>query len=313
MIAAEFARFLGIPFTRQANITDIIEAVCGVCADVRTTAVLVDEIHNLNIATRTGAEASDTLKYFSERVPATFVLAGINVERAGLLSGPRGEQIAGRYSMVRTGPFPRLRRDPGRHRRHREDHPQGHGRHPRRHRLPGHWAGKAVTAATRPEAPLPIRPRQVETADSYVRRLAAANHLRFSYLRRYLATPQGSFGPVDPGLLAALADREPDAILRAFPELAPAPGPRTRHGPRHESQRSKAEAARHQRKEATQEKYAAIRRDDASGMSEQRSSAGTTSDAAPSSRRSPRPNRRRGRSSTATRQPRTACTLSSTR
>jgi hypothetical protein len=34
------------------------------------------------------------------------VLAGINVERAGLLAGPRGEQIAGRYSMVRTGPFP---------------------------------------------------------------------------------------------------------------------------------------------------------------------------------------------------------------
>jgi AAA domain len=106
MIAAEFARFLGIPVTRQANITDIIEAVCGVCTDTRTTAVCVDEIHNLNIATRPGAEASDTLKYFSERIPATFVLAGINVERAGLLSGTRGEQIAGRYSMVRTGSFP---------------------------------------------------------------------------------------------------------------------------------------------------------------------------------------------------------------
>ena len=34
-----------------------------------------------------------------------FVFAGINVERAGLLSGARGEQIAGRFSMVRTGPF----------------------------------------------------------------------------------------------------------------------------------------------------------------------------------------------------------------
>ena len=107
MIAAEFARFLGIPVTRRANITDIIEAVCGVCTDTRTSVVCVDEIHNLNIATRAGAEASDTLKYFSERIPATFVLAGINVERAGLLSGTRGEQIAGRFSMVRTGPFPR--------------------------------------------------------------------------------------------------------------------------------------------------------------------------------------------------------------
>jgi hypothetical protein len=70
MIAAEFARFLGIPVTRQANITDIIEAVCGVCTDTKVTAICVDEIHNLNIATRTGAEASDTLKYFSERIPA---------------------------------------------------------------------------------------------------------------------------------------------------------------------------------------------------------------------------------------------------
>jgi Bacterial TniB protein len=102
---AEFARFLGLPVTRRANITDIIEAVCGVCADTRTSVICVDEIHNLNIATRAGAEASDTLKYFSERIPATFVLAGINVERAGLLSGTRGEQIAGRYSMIRTSPF----------------------------------------------------------------------------------------------------------------------------------------------------------------------------------------------------------------
>jgi hypothetical protein len=29
------------------------------------------------------------------------------VERAGLLSGTRGEQIAGRFSMIRTGPFGR--------------------------------------------------------------------------------------------------------------------------------------------------------------------------------------------------------------
>ena len=107
MIAAEFARFLGLPVTRRANITDIIEAVCGVCTDTHTSVVCVDEIHNLNIATRVGAEASDTLNYLSERIPPTIELAGISSERAGLLSGTRGEQIAGRFSMVRTGPFPR--------------------------------------------------------------------------------------------------------------------------------------------------------------------------------------------------------------
>ncbi len=105
MVAVEFARFLGLPLSRRSNITDIIEAVCGVCTDTKTSVICVDEIHNLNIATRSGAEASDTLKYFSERIPATFVFAGISVERAGLLSGARGEQIAGRFSMVRTGPF----------------------------------------------------------------------------------------------------------------------------------------------------------------------------------------------------------------
>jgi hypothetical protein len=43
----------------------------------------------------------------NERIPATFVYAGLNVEREGLLSGTRGQQIAGRFSMVNTGPFPR--------------------------------------------------------------------------------------------------------------------------------------------------------------------------------------------------------------
>ncbi len=109
--------------------------------------------------------------------------------------------------------------------------------------------------------PLPIhpRPRRSETADSYLRRLAAANHLRFTYLRRYLARPQGSYGPVDPRRLAALAARELPAILLALPELAPAARPPARRYTQEDIQRSNA---------AKREKYAAIRRDAAIGMSE---------------------------------------------
>ena len=113
-----------------------------------------------------------------------------------------------------------------------------------------------------PGASLPVRPRprRGETADSYLRRLAAANHLRFSYLRRYLAIPRGSYGPIDPGQMAALAGREPRAILRAFPELAPsARRPGTRRYTRENAERNHA---------AKREKYEAIRRDDANGMSE---------------------------------------------
>ncbi len=113
MLAVEFARFLGIPVIGRANITDVIEAVCGVMTDTRTTVVCVDEIHNLKLATRNGAEVSDTLKYFSERIPATFVYAGINVEREGLFSGTRGQQIAGRFTMIPATPFPYAAEWPG--------------------------------------------------------------------------------------------------------------------------------------------------------------------------------------------------------
>ncbi|WP_432171142.1 AAA family ATPase [Streptomyces sp. 1222.5] len=106
MIAAEFARFLGLPTTRQFNITDIIEAVVGVCTKARTGLVLVDELHNISLTTRHGAEVADTLKYFSERIPATFIYAGIDIEHSTLLSGTRGAQIAGRFTLIPSHPFP---------------------------------------------------------------------------------------------------------------------------------------------------------------------------------------------------------------
>ncbi len=37
-VAAEFARFLGLPIRSRLNMTDIIEAVVGVCTDTRTEA-----------------------------------------------------------------------------------------------------------------------------------------------------------------------------------------------------------------------------------------------------------------------------------
>jgi len=106
MLAMEFARFLGLPVPARANITDIIEAVCGVAIDTSASMVLVDEIHNMQLATRSGAEVSDTLKYLSERIPATFCYAGIDLEHQGLFTGIRGRQIAGRFTLIPTLAFP---------------------------------------------------------------------------------------------------------------------------------------------------------------------------------------------------------------
>ena len=65
----------------------------------------IDELHNLNLATRSGAEVSDQLKYFADRLPATFIYAGIDVEAQGLFAGVRGRQIAGRFSVIPAAPF----------------------------------------------------------------------------------------------------------------------------------------------------------------------------------------------------------------
>ncbi|MFE7757187.1 TniB family NTP-binding protein [Streptomyces sp. NPDC057429] len=60
MLAMEFARFFGLTFPTRANVTDVVDAVCGTAAHVHVDLVLVDELHNLNLGTRSGAEASDS-------------------------------------------------------------------------------------------------------------------------------------------------------------------------------------------------------------------------------------------------------------
>lgn len=105
MVAVEFARFFGLPAPRSANITDVTNAVCATAAHTHVDLVLVDEIHNISLATRAGAEVSDTLKYFAERLPATFVYAGLDVDEIGLFAGTRGRQIAGRFTLIPARPF----------------------------------------------------------------------------------------------------------------------------------------------------------------------------------------------------------------
>ena len=105
-LASEFANFLGLPQRPRQNVTDIADAVCQVLTDARTDLVIVDEIHNLNLATSVGEDMSDHPKYFTEHMPATFVYAGINVENSGLFTGLRGRQISARSVLMSTGAFP---------------------------------------------------------------------------------------------------------------------------------------------------------------------------------------------------------------
>jgi hypothetical protein len=106
MFAVEFARFLGLPVDRSMTQSDVTSAVCHLLRTLHTELVLVDELHNLDLRTRAGAEASDQLKYLAERITATFVYAGIDLAAAGIFSGIRGKQIAGRSITIQTAPLP---------------------------------------------------------------------------------------------------------------------------------------------------------------------------------------------------------------
>jgi hypothetical protein len=97
VLAAEFARFLGLPISRHLNQVNITNAVCDLLFQLRTDLVLVDEIHNLNLATRGGAESSDQLKYLAERIPATFIYAGKQDGQT-----PAGRGHARRTSTIRA-------------------------------------------------------------------------------------------------------------------------------------------------------------------------------------------------------------------
>lgn len=107
--------------------------------------------------------------------------------------------------------------------------------------------------------PLPIRPRPKsgETIESYVRRLARANHLRPSYLHGYICGPGRSTRALRPERLAALAGRPLSALQHALVDLTPPP--RHEIGARADQPRPPSRQVRRQADKP--ELFAAIRRD----------------------------------------------------
>ncbi|MEW1583476.1 TniB family NTP-binding protein [Streptomyces microflavus] len=105
MLVSELARYVDLPITARMNQARITDIVCASLRDLATQLVLVDDIHLLNTRTRSGAETSDQMKHLSERIPATFVYAGVAIEESPLLTGNRGAQLAGRFKMVRNPPL----------------------------------------------------------------------------------------------------------------------------------------------------------------------------------------------------------------
>ncbi|MET7762819.1 TniQ family protein [Streptomyces sp. NPDC005393] len=76
--------------------------------------------------------------------------------------------------------------------------------------------------------PIQVPPRLGETTDSYIRRLARANHLKPSYLHRFLCGPPFWFGKPSLSRLAAASGRPRRSLERALADVA---SPRRRNKP----------------------------------------------------------------------------------
>ena len=103
-LPAELLYFLGAPYAARTNETLLTHQACQLMTDLKTSLVIVDEVHGIDRSRASHDQQSDQLKYFMDHVPATFVLAGINVENCGFFTGPRGEQLARRFTPLKAAP-----------------------------------------------------------------------------------------------------------------------------------------------------------------------------------------------------------------
>ena len=103
-LPGELLYFLGAPHATRASETTLTHQACQLMTDLRTSLVIVDEVHEIDRSRASHDQQSDQLKYFMDHVPATFVLAGINVEHCGFFTGPRGRQLARRFTPLKAAP-----------------------------------------------------------------------------------------------------------------------------------------------------------------------------------------------------------------
>lgn len=109
MLMKAFSRFLGLPPlpARADDTDDYTVRNIAVLTDLRTSMVIVDEVHNLKTNRAAGADAASALKGFSEKLKATFIYVGVNLPACDLFSGEIGAQVKGRTVPYSMEPFTR--------------------------------------------------------------------------------------------------------------------------------------------------------------------------------------------------------------
>ena len=100
-LTTKLANFYNTPYGKRASedtITDLVVDNMKRCA---TTLVLVDDIGNVKMRTKSGQDINNHLKYLVNCVPATFIYAGIDVENSEFFSEGKADEKARKSQTLR--------------------------------------------------------------------------------------------------------------------------------------------------------------------------------------------------------------------
>ena len=105
LLMKTFAEFFGLTVRSGESMVSIRNRVVDTMNAARTQLVVVDELHFLANRNAGNGESVDLLKNLHNDLPSTFLYAGVGINGSGLLSGPRGQQLGGRFSVLEMQRF----------------------------------------------------------------------------------------------------------------------------------------------------------------------------------------------------------------
>ncbi len=104
-MAGALAEYLAVPHRPRDTLAEILDRVTMTLSTLGTRIVAIDELHNLAVRTSTTGESAQVLKALYNRVNATFIYAGMSIDKQALVEGPIGSQIRARFVPVVLHPY----------------------------------------------------------------------------------------------------------------------------------------------------------------------------------------------------------------
>jgi hypothetical protein len=104
-IYMEIADYLGVEFKPRDSDPVMRKMVLTGIANAGIQVFVIDEVQNLENGGSYARRAADAVRRLADDTAATFILAGINVERTSIMEGARGLQISNRFLRVEVAEY----------------------------------------------------------------------------------------------------------------------------------------------------------------------------------------------------------------